>query len=181
MNPAVFFDKDGILNEVVMRGIEVSSPRSLSEFKIKPGAQQLSQVAKSAGFLTIVATNQPDLTLGRMSQESFAKMLSHFSDFGFDRIEVCRSSDSSDPRMKPNPGMLFDAAVALNIDLTRSYFIGDHKRDIEAGRRAGVKTILLEADYNRGDRSIADFDCASLDEIGRLLQNEARKLGLISG
>jgi D-glycero-D-manno-heptose 1,7-bisphosphate phosphatase len=61
--------------------------------------------------------------------------------------------------------MLLDASAALHIDLSRSYFVGDHSRDMEAGRRAGVKTILLQTTYNTFCHGCGDFNFNAISEI----------------
>ncbi len=180
-SPAVFFDKDGILNEVVMRGDDVSSPRTIQEFKLLSGAHEAVQAAKRAGFITIVATNQPDVALGRMTRSTLDHILKEISLLGFDGIEVCEDGTFTDRRCKPNPGMLFDATKTHNLDLSRSFFIGDHGRDIEAGKRAGVQTVLLQTFYNSSHHGHANFNFGSMGEIVEFLNTTAKALAFKKG
>jgi D-glycero-D-manno-heptose 1,7-bisphosphate phosphatase len=66
-----------------------------------------------------------------------------------------------DPRRKPEPGMLLDAARALNLDLSRSWMVGDRWRDIDCGRRAGVRTVFIDFGYAEELRAQPDFTVAS--------------------
>lgn len=170
VRPAVFFDRDGILNEIVMRGETVGSPRVLEEFILKPGARQMVALARDAGYICIVVTNQPDIERGLQSREELDAM-HHLLDMELspDGIEVCPAGSADDRRKKPNPGMLLDAAARWGIDLRQSWIVGDSDKDIGAGKMAGVRTILLATDYNRGVHGAADHCFTSLAEIARFL------------
>jgi D-glycero-D-manno-heptose 1,7-bisphosphate phosphatase len=86
----------------------------------------------------------------------------------------------SDPRRKPNPGMLLDAARALQLDLTRSWMIGDRWRDIDCGQRAGVRTVFIDFGYAEQLRAPPDFTVRSIsdaaDVILRTIESEPRQL-----
>lgn len=168
-NRALFLDRDGILNEVVRRGEVVSSPRDLDEWHFLEESVQLVETARRLGFLTVVVTNQPDVERGHMSRETLDQL--HrllLTRLPLDHIEVCPSGDNADRRRKPNPGMLLDAAAALDIDLARSFFLGDSHKDVLAGRAAGVATILLRTDYNQAVE--ADHVVANLGQAAALLE-----------
>jgi D-glycero-D-manno-heptose 1,7-bisphosphate phosphatase len=147
--PAIFLDRDGVLNRVVMRGGTVASPRSLEEFELLPDAAEFCASLKARGYLLVVATNQPDLGRGLLGREVLEAMHERLrAALPLDAIEVCGSGDDNDPRRKPNPGMLLDAAARLGIDLAGSWFVGDGIKDMRAGRAAGVRTLLLKTPYN---------------------------------
>ena len=173
LHKALFLDRDGILNRVIMRGEKVSSPWLASEFKVIDEAKQLVSHAKQNQFLTIVVTNQPDVSKGLINQVELEIMHQQIQDeFEVDAIEVCTSVDNADPRRKPNPGMLFEASKNLNVDLAQSFFIGDSDKDIIAGKNAGVKTILLQTDYNTAIHGTGDFNCNSLLEARQIVAAE---------
>lgn len=173
MNRALFLDRDGILNRIIMRGDKVSSPWLASELNIIDEARELVKHAKENKFLTIVVTNQPDVSKGLIAQVELERMHQQLQDeFDVDSIEVCTSADNEDPRRKPNPGMLLDASKNHKIDLKRSFFIGDSDKDILAGKKAGVQTILLQTDYNKHIHGIADFNCNSLLEAKNIVSSE---------
>lgn len=166
MKPAVFLDRDGILNEVIKRGDEIGSPRSVAELTIVDEGKFLVEAAKKKGFFVGVVTNQPDVAKRKMYFNDMEKINSRLlKEVPVDEIQVCTSGDERDYRKKPNPGMLFELANMHDLDLEVSYIVGDDAADVEAGRRAGVKTILLCTDYNREFHGAADHNFCSIREI----------------
>ena len=159
---AVFLDRDGVLNEVIMREGKPSSPRGMEEFKIRPGAAKAVAEIERMGLMRIVVTNQPDVARGHLPQELMQRMHSVLKEsMPIDEILYCPHDDADrcDCR-KPEQGMFLKAAADWEIDLAGSFLIADGIRDVEAGREAGCTTILLNAPYNRGvdaDRRAADI------------------------
>ncbi|MFZ1728610.1 MAG: HAD-IIIA family hydrolase [Bacteroidota bacterium] len=165
LRKAVFLDRDGVLNRIVMRGGVVSSPWSIGEFFILPEAVAFCDTLRNANWLLVVVTNQPDIERGNLSADELASMHAELQRVVCPAaIEVCMSGDDSDNRRKPNPGMLLDSAAALGIDLASSWILGDSRKDIGAGHAAGVRTLLLATDYNKAAQGAADFDAASHEE-----------------
>jgi D-glycero-D-manno-heptose 1,7-bisphosphate phosphatase len=123
----------------------------LSEFEILPDVLAACAKLKAAGFLLVVATNQPDVGRGTLKQEVVAQIHAHMmAQLPIDRVEVCfhpGKNDSECDCRKPKPGMLLRAAKALNIDLARSWMVGDRWRDIDCGAAAGCKTIFIDRHY----------------------------------
>ncbi len=123
--------------------------------------------ARELGYLAILATNQPDVSRGLLSAElldAFHERLQQ--EIPLDGIEVC-VEDGGHRRRKPNPGMLLDAADRWQIDLSRSYFLGDRRSDVLAARAAGVQPILLLTDYN--DEEVLDFpDLMAISQLAEL-------------
>lgn len=170
--PAIFFDRDGVINEVVMRDGAACSPREASAFRFKPGIHEAFQAARDAGFLRIIVTNQPDVERGRIAQHEYEAMQNLVREtLKPDGFESCEASSNTDRRKKPNPGMLLDAASGLGVDLKNSWIVGDTWKDIQAGRSAGVKTILLATDYNTDAQPTADFCFSSLGDIASFISN----------
>jgi D-glycero-D-manno-heptose 1,7-bisphosphate phosphatase len=149
---AVFLDRDGTLNLLVPRPDgSWASPRSLDEFILVDGAAKQVERIKSSGFLTILATNQPDVARGFLDPQVLEAMHRHLMEqVPVDHIMVCTHEDADDcPCRKPRPGMLSQAAEQWGIDLTGSFMVGDSWKDMEAARAAGVKDILINAPYNQ--------------------------------
>jgi D-glycero-D-manno-heptose 1,7-bisphosphate phosphatase len=147
---AVFLDRDGVINEAVVRGGKPYPPSSLSELKITPGTESALRDLKAHGFKLIVVTNQPDVARGLQTQAAVKTINQALAaSLPLDDIFVCYHTDESgcDCR-KPKPGMLLDAARKHHIDLGSSYLVGDRWRDIDAGHNAGCKTILVDSGYN---------------------------------
>lgn len=146
---AVFFDRDGVLNLALVRDGKPIAPSRLDELTVAPEAPQCLARLRDAGFLLIVATNQPDLARGRTSKETLEQIHAVLrAAMPLDAIYVC-AHDNADrcACRKPEPGMLLDAARDFGIDLGRSFMIGDRWRDVDAGARAGCRTVLLDFDY----------------------------------
>jgi D-glycero-D-manno-heptose 1,7-bisphosphate phosphatase len=165
--PAVFLDRDGTLNVQIMRDGKPYSPESLAEFRLFDEVPGGCQKLKDAGFALVVATNQPDVGRGTMSQYEVESMNRRLRQLvpEIDRIEVSYDSGEEPARRrKPEPGMLLDAAAALNLDLARSWMVGDRWKDVESGRRAGVRTVLIDFGYSEELPSQPDFTVKSFGE-----------------
>ena len=172
MKRAVFLDRDGVLNQPIMKGGRPIAPWSFQDFKLVEGIAEILQELKEAGFLLIVATNQPDLARSLLKKKELNKMHALLrKELPLDDIRVCPHDDADNCACrKPRPGLLVAAASEYNIDFQNSYFIGDTWKDAEAGRRAGCRTILINADYNQD--VTADFRVESLaDAAGVMLKN----------
>lgn len=145
-NRAVFLDRDGVLNANIVRNGKPYAPRTLDEFRILPGVEEAVRRIKDAGFLAIIATNQPDVALGltpRATVDAIHDALRRR--LPLDDIKICWHVDADHcPCRKPKPGLLLDAAAEYDIDLPASYMVGDRWRDLLAGQAAGCATILVD-------------------------------------
>jgi D-glycero-D-manno-heptose 1,7-bisphosphate phosphatase len=173
LRPAVFLDRDGTLNIQMVRDGKPYPPQTVDEFTLFPGAAGACARLAAAGYVLVVATNQPDVGRGVQSQEIVEAMHRKLQDLipEIARIEVCYAPGASsapdvpaDPRRKPNPGMLVDAARTLDLDLTRSWMVGDRWRDIDCGRRADVRTVFIDFGYAEELRARPDFTVKSIGE-----------------
>ena len=118
---AVFLDRDGVINRALEREAKPYPPTSLAEFEILPEVPGALARLKAAGFLLVVATNQPDVGRGTLAQEVVENIHAHMlARLPIDRVEVCyhpgKGGSDCDCR-KPKPGMLRRAAAELDIDL----------------------------------------------------------------
>jgi D-glycero-D-manno-heptose 1,7-bisphosphate phosphatase len=167
LRPAVFLDRDGTLNVQVVHEGKPYPPRRMEDFRLFPGVIEGCARLAAAGYVLVVATNQPDVGRGTQSQESVEAMHAQLQRWipALARIEVCYAPGLDpavkDPRRKPAPGMLLDAARELNLDLARSWMVGDRWRDIDCGRRAGVRTVFIDFGYAEELREQPDFTVAS--------------------
>jgi D-glycero-D-manno-heptose 1,7-bisphosphate phosphatase len=167
---ALFLDRDGILNKAIRRNGRISSPWSIGEFEIIHKASELVNAAKKKNYIVIVVTNQPDVARGNMTMTDLEAMNRLVREsFFIDDLGMCTSADDSDFRRKPNPGMILEMAEKWGITLGDSFFLGDGEKDIIAGKRAGVKTILLQNSDNQSIHGTADYNCSSYAEVSRLL------------
>jgi D-glycero-D-manno-heptose 1,7-bisphosphate phosphatase len=145
MKRAVFLDRDGVLNATVLRKGVSTPPANMNEFHILPGVPDACSRLKDAGFLLIVVTNQPDVSRGVTATECVQGINKEIlSRLRVDDIRVCYHDDHDQCSCrKPEPGLLLQAALDWKIDVARSFMVGDRWKDIEAGKRAGCRTILV--------------------------------------
>jgi len=164
MTHAVFFDRDGIVNERRI-GDYVTT---WGEFHFLPDIFSALPAIQGHGFLALLVTNQRGIAIGRMTQENLDEIHSRMQNelmsrcgHAFDALLVCPHADEDhcDCR-KPLPGLLMRAIAEYNIDPRLSWMIGDSERDVVAGNRAECRSILVGAD---GETS-ATFRCATLHE-----------------
>ncbi len=147
---AVFLDRDGVINQSVVRNGKPFPPDSLAEMEILPGVADALLRLRSAGFLNVVVTNQPDVATGKQRREVVEAMHAHLlATLALDDVRVCYHVDADvcDCR-KPKPGMILAAAREHGIDLGQSSLVGDRWRDIEAGQRAGCANYLINYGYD---------------------------------
>lgn len=146
--PGIFMDRDGLINE---------APRPTDryllrpeDFKLMPGIARAIALFNQRQLPVAVVTNQKGVAIGKLSEETLkaihVRMVALLVEQGATVQEViyCPHSETDNCRCrKPLPGMIFQAAKALNIDPTRSWMIGDQPRDLLAGRAAGCRTLLV--------------------------------------
>ena len=168
---AVFLDRDGVVNRVVIKGGRPYAPASLAEFEVLPGVGEAIKALHSEGFKVVLVTNQPDVGAGKQNRASVEAIHAHIvRTLAVDDIKVCYHTEKDGcVCRKPKPGMLIEAAAEMGIDLKRSFMVGDRWRDIEAGRAAGCKTLLIKAQYKEKQATDPDAVCASLFEASRLI------------
>jgi D-glycero-D-manno-heptose 1,7-bisphosphate phosphatase len=149
MRRAVFLDRDGVVNRAFLRQGKPYPPPTLAELRVLPGVREACLKLREAGFALILVTNQPDIARGTVTAQQVAEMNQHLQRYlQLDGIGVCPHDDSARCSCrKPQPGLLLEAARTWDIDLTASYIVGDRWRDIEAGHRAGCRTIFVDYGY----------------------------------
>ncbi len=171
MKKAVFLDRDGVINRAVVRQGKPYPPATLDEFELLPGAERTMRELRAAGFLVIVVTNQPDVTTGVQQREVVEAMHDKLLAAGLcDDIKVCYHTDADgcDCR-KPKPGMLLAAARERNIDLARSFMVGDRWRDVDAGNAAGCSTFFIDYRYDEKRPANPHTVVESLQDAGRFI------------
>lgn len=165
MKRAIFLDRDGVINEVLFRGgnnDKPIAPWEMDEFKLIPGTKKPLEKFHQMGFLLFVVSNQPDIAKGFVKFNTVKKMNDIvLNELPIDEIIVCSHIDSDNCNCrKPKPGMIISLAKKWDINLLNSFLIGDNWKDIEAGKKAGCMTILLDKFYNQAVS--ADYRVKSL-------------------
>lgn len=187
MKKAVFLDRDGVLNELVLNPVtgEYEPPHSPYDLIIFPEVIESLRILLKAGFELFLVSNQPDYAKGKISIEMI-----HAVHTRFDRILTSKGisfreyyycyhhpngivpeySFACECR-KPKPRFLLKAVQKYNIDLTHSWMVGDRDSDIECGKAAGVKTILVENPRSTALRgsSKPEFTVANLKGVVRII------------
>ncbi len=173
---AVFLDRDGVLVKLVdYADMQRVAPRSIKDFEILPGAREVVEKVKQMGYHAIVITNQNGLTDGTVPRASLDQMHKRlYEELTVDDIFICPHVETDQCLCrKPKPGLLLEAAEKYDIDLGASYMVGDWWRDIDAGRAAGCKTILLEMPSNAHIKN-ADFRATTLEDVARIVKDNMR-------
>jgi D-glycero-D-manno-heptose 1,7-bisphosphate phosphatase len=167
LKPAVFFDRDGVLNEAVVRGGKPYPPGSAAELRIVEGARAALDRLKALGLPLLVVTNQPDVARGAQTREAVEEIHGLLRrELPVDEILSCfhDDRDACDCR-KPKAGLLRTGAQRHGIELEHSFMVGDRWRDIDAGKAAGCRTIWIDRGYlERGPSAPPDVRVSSLDE-----------------
>lgn len=163
---ALFLDRDGVICRALGKYLT-----SWDEFELLQDIQDLLDVAHKEGYLVIVVTNQPQIAKGLLTEKQLAVIhakMEELLNHTIDKVYYCphQNEDNCECR-KPKPGMLMKASCELDIDLTRSLIVGDHAKDMSAGKIAGCKTVFLKNEYNTQDLSVCspDIIIEDLEEI----------------
>lgn len=169
----VFLDRDGVINRAIERDGKPYPPRILEDFQILPGVPEACAKLKAAGFLLVVATNQPDVGRGTLEQSAVEKIHAWMvTQLPIDRVEVCYhpgQGQSNCECRKPRPGMLLHAARELQADLAQSWMVGDRWRDVDAGYAAGCRTIFIDYGYAEELKQQPNFRAKNLLEAAEII------------
>lgn len=161
----IFLDRDGVINQIVVRDSIISSPWSFSEFLIKKDFRNFYEKYKSKSFF--VVTNQPDISRENLKHSELEKMHSFLKEeFNFTEIIHCPHDNHHECLCrKPKPGMILDLIRRYNLIKKESILIGDSEKDILSGISAGIKTIFLQTEYNTNPYGKNTEIVASLDDL----------------
>ncbi len=164
MKPAIFFDRDGVLNAAVVRDGRPYPPASVAELTLDPSAATSVARLRAAGFRIIVITNQPDVARGSTTYAAVTAINDRVrSKLCVDAIYTCfHDRNDGCACRKPLPGMLLQAAHEHDIELRASYMVGDRWSDIVAGREAACRTVWLQRDYDEPPPDRPDARVVSL-------------------
>jgi D-glycero-D-manno-heptose 1,7-bisphosphate phosphatase len=195
--PAVFLDRDGVINPLIYHrdaGI-VDSPFTLAQFQVERGVPEAIRLLNDLGFAVVVVSNQPGVAKAHFGRDLLprqeAKLRASLAPFGarIDAFYYClhhpeavvKSLRKRCACRKPAPGMLRKAAKELGLSLAESYMIGDGLTDIEAGYRAGCRTVFVgrwkceHCQFIRPRRLRPKFVAKNLRQAARLLRAQLRQ------
>ncbi|MGK2883612.1 MAG: D-glycero-alpha-D-manno-heptose-1,7-bisphosphate 7-phosphatase [Rhodococcus sp. (in: high G+C Gram-positive bacteria)] len=178
MSRAIFLDRDGVINR------DVGYPHRRSDLHIYADVAPSLRSLASLGFKLIVITNQSGVGRGLFTRDDVDAFHSHLrSELRRQGVTlesgdfyVCPHAPTDNcPCRKPKPGLILQAGRELGIDLEHSYLVGDHERDVIAGRRAGVTTVLLSR-RTRPSETSSDWVVRSLREFAQRVEHNTRPL-----
>lgn len=142
--PGIILDRDGTL---IVDRIYLNDPEQIEYL---PGVFEALRLLRDQGYKFFVATNQSGVPRGavdvRNLDEIHRRIRAEFALHGIDLLSFHSApfmTDYNHPTRKPNPGMILEAASWYNLDLPKSWMVGDRMTDVEAGHRAGCKAVLL--------------------------------------
>ena len=164
MKKAVFLDRDGVVNKAFIRNGLPTSPISLNELEILPGVKESILKLKKLNYICLLVTNQPDVSRGKIEKKTVIEMNNFLKkEIKLDDIFVCYHDDKDNCKCrKPKPGMIIQASKKWDIDVRKSFMIGDRWRDIQAGINAGCKTFFIDNNYNEDKLVEASYTSANL-------------------
>lgn len=170
--PAVFFDRDGVVNVSPGAGYVLQ----WEDFHFSPGIIEALKLCKTRGYATLLATSQQGVGKGLMSQTTLddihAKMQAELQQHGasFDGIYACTclSKDPDCTCRKPSTEMVLKGAQDHDIDLSRSFMVGDADRDIEMGANAGIP-ITIRIESENPQLAASTYTLSHTDQLAALL------------
>ena len=174
MRRAVFLDRDGVINRAIVRDGKPYPPASLVELEILQGVHEALQKLHDANYLLIVVTNQPDVAR-RITKREDVELINAFlsTQLPIDDFKTCyHDSEYKCSCRKPLPGALLEAAQEHDIDLSKSFMVGDRWRDVQAGASAGCKTFFINYNYAEQKPDAPDFIVSSLLEAKKIILGE---------
>jgi len=154
------------LNRAVIRDGRPYPPADIEQFELLPGVTSACRALVQAGFVLVVVTNQPDIARGALAPGTVEHLHRQLADvLPIAGAYVCpHDDDDGCSCRKPSPGLLLRAAGDLGIDLAQSVMVGDRWRDVEAGKRAGCRTVFIDAGYSERPPVGQDLSVSSLAE-----------------
>lgn len=188
MNKAVFLDKDGTLIKDVSYNVD---PRRVT---FEPFAFEALRLLQQNDFLLVMVTNQPAIALQYFTEEALQKLQAHIKNvlqqngIFLNGFYYCPHHTAGTLQQysvdcncrKPKPGLLLKASEDLQIDLSSSWMVGDILNDIEAGNRAGCKTILInngnETEWIMNEKREPRYKVENLLEAAEIIVDKQNKL-----
>ena len=159
-----------------MRDGKPYPPANLAELKVAPGVEQGCQALRDAGYLLIGITNQPDVPRGITKKEVVLEINAYLSALlSMDSIRVCYHDNADDCECrKPKPGLILAAAQEKQIDLEASFMVGDRWKDVEAGRRAGCRTVLIDNHYAEPNKTRPTYTVSNFKQAVEVILMNSR-------
>jgi D-glycero-D-manno-heptose 1,7-bisphosphate phosphatase len=172
-SPAVFLDRDG----TIMRDVDFCSDPNAIE--LLDGVIEAMQKLKGTGFKLFVITNQSGIGRGYFTEQEYRAVESELDrKLGIGLVDAtyfCPDKPGPDSRRrKPAPAMVLEAARDHDLDLSRSFFVGDKAIDVECGRNAGLRTLLVRTGYGASETCASDWTAENLAAAVEIILQQER-------
>lgn len=181
-NKAVFLDRDGTINEILYEEDgKLMSPANIEQVKILPNVKEGIKELKRLGFKIIGITNQPGVAFGYLKEEKLEEINAYLKkELGIDEIYSCPHHPKLTGECacrKPQAGMIKQAAQDFDINISKSYMVGDNLNDIKTGNNAGVKKTfrigasreeIIELQYQK--KIFPDYTLPDLLEVAKKIK-----------
>jgi len=174
MKRAVFLDRDGVLNRSVLLDGNPKPPIAVDDVEILGGVIEGIKILKNYDLVPVVVTNQPDVARGITTRSQVDLIntyigaitgIEYFYTCFHDDVDLCSCR-------KPAPGLIYQAALDLQLDVLKSFMLGDRWRDISAGQAAGCKSFFIDYSYPEKQPSLPFTRVSSLNEAAKLIVGE---------
>tara|TARA_B100000287_G_C20555824_1_gene750376 strand:+ start:127 stop:645 length:519 start_codon:yes stop_codon:yes gene_type:complete len=155
----IFLDRDGIINEVIIRGTEVSSPRNFNEFKFRSEIREFVKELHNQRKRIFIVSNQPDIARGKLSKKDLGDMTKLIKkELKITEISYCTHDDKDGCNCrKPQPGLITNYIKKYKLSESKSVMIGDSIKDMKAAQNAGIKSILLKTEHNKSIKNSIEY------------------------
>ena len=172
---AVFLDRDGVLNKPIIKNYKSYAPTSLKDFKLYPNTKKNCKLLKKK-YLLIVVTNQPDYMKKKIPISNLREINDKlYKNIKYDDLYICLDKNKKSFNRKPNPGMLIKAIKKYNINIKKSFLVGDRWSDMEAGKKVGCKTVFIDRGYKERKPNKTYASVKSLSEATKLIMTRVAR------
>ena len=187
MNKAIFFDRDGVINKLVFnpKTSEYESPHKPDDLELIPGVLEIIKNLSDRGYFIFIISNQPSFAKGKTTLEKIEKIQKelkaqiekngiiikeYYYCYHHPNGIIPEYSGECECR-KPKPFFIKKAESDYNLNLAESWMVGDQDSDIECGKNAGVKTIMILNEHSKKKRGVSfpDYSVNGLSEIINLI------------
>jgi len=167
----IFLDRDGVLNIPFLINGKSYAPKKKSEFKFYPYTKKNCNHLIKLGYTLIVITNQPDISKGTLKFNELKKMHKKLKEeLNIKKIYTSHSLNNKNINRKPNPGLLIKAVKQFNININKSYMIGDRKKDMEAAKNIGCRSIFIDRNYHETKPKTQIYSCRSFNKAVKFIK-----------
>ena len=170
--PAIFFDRDGTLIKTNIKNSKPIANNNIEKLSFFKDSYKVCKFLKKK-FRLFIVTNQPDVGSKKIKKKDVISINNKIKNkLKISKMYNCYCYKTNCKFKKPNPGMITKAAKEFNIDLKKSYMIGDRWKDIVSGKKAKCKTILIKKSYSEVAKCKPDYIVKNLGEILKIINYE---------